>query len=517
LAESGTARAAAGGNGTKGRRLIGWKAIGQFLGCTERTARRWEADRSLPVHRIPGGGRSSVWANAEELTGWLQALPSELQATLRAEARSDTVTADAAAPREPHTADAAADPPRSPADAAVPATDAPAANPPAADPPVTHVPLAPAEALPGAAAGALPPRRARRSWTLMLLAVLLAGAALLAWQLVPHTFHAAAAARGPYDDDPAARETYMSARFELATRSADGLSAARSKFNQLVERYPERAAGWSGLADTYLLLREFGSMPDEVAYPQAARAARTAVALDPQMASAWLDRAFIAWWWQGDSTTAFQAFATALRLAPNSAQAYHWYATARFAHGDYDEALQAIARARVLEPGNRAIVADEAWIRFGSGQRTESLATLERLVQLDPSFASSHFYLAHAYLIEQRDADFLREARMAAQLRGQAQTLDALRLAAERFQSDGRQAMLEQLSADEAQALARGSGSAVVVAEYRALAGDRDGMLTWLAQAEAQHDHNLPILRGFPEFLPYRDDPAFAAILSQLH
>jgi len=84
--ENGTARLGAGANGTNGRRLIGWKAIGQFLGCTERTARRWEADRALPVHRIPGGGRSSVWANSEELAAWLRALASDVQTTLRAEA-----------------------------------------------------------------------------------------------------------------------------------------------------------------------------------------------------------------------------------------------------------------------------------------------------------------------------------------------------------------------------------------------------------------------------------------------
>jgi len=98
-----------GADGPGGRRLVGWKAIGQFLRCTERTARRWEAYRGMPVHRIPGGGRSSVWASPDELSGWLQALPSDVQATLRAEAGSDAATPTATLP---------------PADA-TPATDAP--------------------------------------------------------------------------------------------------------------------------------------------------------------------------------------------------------------------------------------------------------------------------------------------------------------------------------------------------------------------------------------------------------
>ena len=85
---SGDLRATAGANNTV-KRLLGWKAIGQFLGCTERTARRWEADRALPVHRVPGRSRSSVWASPDELNRWLQSLPVAIQADIRSEAQAD--------------------------------------------------------------------------------------------------------------------------------------------------------------------------------------------------------------------------------------------------------------------------------------------------------------------------------------------------------------------------------------------------------------------------------------------
>ena len=410
----------------------------------------------MPVHRIPGGGRSSVWANTDELTTWLRALPSDVQETLRAEVGGVVDSVDQAL------------------------------------------------------------RRALRLTGALLLIGLIASVLVL-WNSARRTATPPAAmTRGPYDDDPEAREKYMTARFEFSARSAQSLEAAEQGFHELVERYPDRAAGWSGLADTYLLLREFGSMRDEAAYPQAERAARTALALDPKLADAWLDQAFVAWWWHGDAATAFHEFDTALQLDPNSAKGLHWYATALSAHGDYEKSLQTIARARVLDPNNRAIVADEAWLRFASGDRGAALATLERLVQLDSGFEASHYYLAHAYLIIGRDTDFLREARLAAELRGQAETIGVLGLAEERFRSGGRQAMLEQLSASEAENCARGTGSAVVVAEYRALANDRDGMLRWLAKAEATHDHNLPPLRGYPEFALYRNDPEFMKIVQRL-
>jgi tetratricopeptide (TPR) repeat protein len=456
------------------RRLIGWKAIGQFLGCTERTARRWEADRALPVHRIPGGGRSPVWADPDELTAWLQALPSDVQATLRAEASTDA----ADAPPLPET------PPT-----------APTAEPPAGPPATEH---------PG------------NRWAVALLVLIGAGAAIALWQLHAKQPPPGALRAGPYDDNAQAHETYLTARFELSTRSADGLGAAERGFKQLVGQFPDRAAGWSGLADTYLMEREFGALGDEVAYPEAERAARTAVALDPQLADGWLDRAFVEWWWHGDSAGAFRDFGTALALDPVSAKAHHWYATALSGHGDYAQSLEEIAHARTLDPDNRAIIADEAWLRFDAGERDAALTTLEHLAQVDPNFVGWHRYLAQAYLILGRDEDFLREAQTVAQLRAQPEGLERIRLADAQFRGGGRPAMLAQLSAGEAAAFEQGTGSAVIVAEYRALDNDRDGMLKWLKVAEAHHDHNLPALRGFAEFAAFRADPAFVAIVNRL-
>ena len=55
------------------RRIDSWKEIAAFFGRDERTVKRWEKERGLPVHRIPGGSRGSVFAFAEELTAWLEA------------------------------------------------------------------------------------------------------------------------------------------------------------------------------------------------------------------------------------------------------------------------------------------------------------------------------------------------------------------------------------------------------------------------------------------------------------
>jgi hypothetical protein len=54
-------------NGTppNGKRLESWKEIAAYLNREVRTAMRWEKERGLPVHRIPGK-RSGVSAPASE-------------------------------------------------------------------------------------------------------------------------------------------------------------------------------------------------------------------------------------------------------------------------------------------------------------------------------------------------------------------------------------------------------------------------------------------------------------------
>ena len=48
-------------------RLDSWKEIADYLNKGERTAKRWESERSLPIHHVPGGGHGSVYAFIAEL------------------------------------------------------------------------------------------------------------------------------------------------------------------------------------------------------------------------------------------------------------------------------------------------------------------------------------------------------------------------------------------------------------------------------------------------------------------
>lgn len=55
-----------------GERLDSWKEIARYLGREVRTVQRWAVSRSLPVHRLPGGGRPRVFSVKAEIDTWLK-------------------------------------------------------------------------------------------------------------------------------------------------------------------------------------------------------------------------------------------------------------------------------------------------------------------------------------------------------------------------------------------------------------------------------------------------------------
>jgi hypothetical protein len=60
--------------------LRGWKEIAAFLGASVRSAMRWEGERGLPVRRLPGGAKDSVFAYRHELEIWQRSDPARTDA-----------------------------------------------------------------------------------------------------------------------------------------------------------------------------------------------------------------------------------------------------------------------------------------------------------------------------------------------------------------------------------------------------------------------------------------------------
>jgi hypothetical protein len=82
--------------------LDGWKQIAAYLGCSVRSAQRWEDEADLPVHRIatPGGGQI-VYATRADLEAWRRHADAPRAGEVDAETRGDLNTTSFASQGDP--------------------------------------------------------------------------------------------------------------------------------------------------------------------------------------------------------------------------------------------------------------------------------------------------------------------------------------------------------------------------------------------------------------------------------
>jgi tetratricopeptide (TPR) repeat protein len=335
------------------RRLDSWKDIASYLNREERTVRRWEKDRSLPVHRIPGRARSGVFAFAEELDAWLSAPEGVLEA------------------------------------GGLQGSD-------------------PGGKAPGDPANG----KGWRRWILLGTAMVLAAALVLH----SRRGNSAPAGLNPRQPLAPAMDLYLKGRYQWNLRTPDSLRKSQECFNQALALDPRMARAHAGLADTYNLLREYSIMRGEEAYPKALASARRAIELDPKLPEAHRAMAFVLFNWAWDFEGAEREYRQAIALDPQDAGTHHWLGTALGDLGRYDAALEELDEARKLNPASASIQADRACILFKAGREEEARTVLHQLASAEPGFLSPHRYLAGIAFATGDIPTYLAEARLVAGL-----------------------------------------------------------------------------------------------------
>jgi tetratricopeptide (TPR) repeat protein len=449
----------ANGRGTGGEdgRLDNWKEIASFFGHDERTVKRWERLRGLPVRRLPGGGRGPVFAYRRDLEAWLASQAAE-----------------------------------------------PAA-------PVASVASVPSVAPVEMAAGAAPAFGGRsRLGALVAGGALLLTAVALSW---PHVWaEPLAAARGEVAQSPA-ETLYLNGLYFLEGRQAEGLRRAADLFTAAISADPGFAKAYVGLADSYNLLSQYTLMPAAEAYPKARAAAERAIALDPRLAGGYAALAFNAFYSGRDIDAAARLFERAIALDPGNAQAHHWYALVMMHDRRFDVARREIDAAQRLDPRSAAILANKALILFHAGDTEAALALLEPLARSQPKLLSPHAYLATIYLAAGRHHEFLREYRTAAELEGNAARLATAAVLDAALTADGAAAMARAWLVEDKRQFALGREPAFDVAQTAALAGDRAAALDFLDIAVKRGEPGLVGIRLAPSLKGLSDETGYQAIL----
>jgi TolB-like protein/Tfp pilus assembly protein PilF len=183
-----------------------------------------------------------------------------------------------------------------------------------------------------------------------------------------------------------AYQLYLWGRYFWNKRTAADLKKAISYFNQAIEKDPNYALAYAGLAEAYVLLSGYGERPKDT-FPQAKAAAIKALELDSTLgeAHAALGLAFFAY--DLNFAEVSREFRRAIELNPNYATAHQWYAeSGLLPFGKFDEAIAEVKRALELDPLSIIINADVGTVLGGARRYDEAITQLRKTVEMDPNF-----------------------------------------------------------------------------------------------------------------------------------
>src|SRR5438132_6859319 len=190
--------------------------------------------------------------------------------------------------------------------------------------------------------------------------------------------------------NPEAYEVYLKGRYSWNKRTGPELEKAISYFNQAITKDPGYALAYSGLADAYNVLPNYGGIPSET-YPRSNAAARKALELDGSLAHPHAvlgsDEMEYDWDFPGGEAEYQKAF----QLDANDATAHQWYAEdISFIGGREQEAIAEIDRAHQLDPVSAIISEEQGYVRLMARHYDEAIVICKKVLLENPTFARVH-------------------------------------------------------------------------------------------------------------------------------
>jgi tetratricopeptide (TPR) repeat protein len=480
------------------RRLDSWKEIAGFFDRDERTVNRWEKERGLPVHRLPGT-KGRVYAYSDELSAWLAAprtetaVPDDSPPEVGGEDARLFVVPGVKLLGSGSTDEASAE-----VDVGKPGTTA-----------------------------------YRRAISVAAVTVLCLGivATALLFHFAPKPKGSQAsgdASARPSADgrivlastpahDAEAEQLYLKGRYYWNKRTPEDLNKSLDYFMQAVVHDPNYAQAYVGLADCYNLLREYSAMPASEAYPRALAAAKKAVELDDQSSEAHASLAFATFFGMLDVAGGEREFRRAIDLNPGNASAHHWLANALMALHRLPEALTEIDRAQALDPASSSILADKGNVLASVGRPDEALALLKQMEVQEPAFRSPHTYLKYLYFERGEYPAFFAELRKEAILTHNDSALSIADAGEKGLSSGGAKGMFEAIFRVQKQLYVRHEVSATELAQTAASLGRKDQALRYLEAAYEQKDSSLLYIKSDARLDSLHDEPAYSNLLARMN
>src|SRR5258705_1374971 len=216
-----------------------------------------------------------------------------------------------------------------------------------------------------------------------------------------------------YTQSGEAYEAYLKGRYHWNKRTEEGFKQATTFFQEAIDKDPNYALAYTGLADCYTLRSDYGFLAPKEGYALAKGAVTLALKNDESLAEAHTSLASIKavtdWDWEG----AENEYRKALELNPNYPTAHHWYAAQLLLQGRLDQALQEIKKAQQLDPLSLGINKDFAVILLYARDYDKALEQCRKTLEIEPHNGTMSTYIAQIYELEQKYSEATAELEKA--------------------------------------------------------------------------------------------------------
>lgn len=300
-----------------------------------------------------------------------------------------------------------------------------------------------------------------------------------------------------YTADSEAYRLYLQGRFYWNKRAGKEFEKSAIYFRQAIEKDPNFALGYVGLADYY------GDRERDKAKENVNRA----LALDDNLAEAHGTLGY-QYMLDYDWVRSEKHMTRALELDPRNLEIHRWVGQRLMMLGRYDEALASYRRALEIDPNSSPVHFIYGACLVALGQLDQGIAYLENAVKADPTFVWSHSHLSFAYRFKGNYAGSAEQRAISQELLGE---MENARLTRESFAKGGRDGFLREMIRQAVNP--DGVTGGMRTASAYALLGENEKALAQLENGAAKGDFWLFQIKYDPAYEPLRGDPRFQKLL----